>query len=77
MGNFWRTIKGTKAKTRANRDYGFPVLLCKAVSEFAATATDTAVAKGVAKDILYFTTCWRWDPAVDKAVAVAASLDTA
>ena len=44
----------------------------KAVSELAATVMATAVAKGVAKDVLYFNAWWSGNLAV--AWAVAANL---
>ncbi len=48
------------------------------VSELAAPATATTVAKGVAKGVLlYFKAWWRGDPAVAVAVAIAANPDTA
>ena len=37
---------------------------CKAVAKLATTATATAVAKGVAKDVLYFNAWWRRNLAV-------------
>ena len=46
-----------------------------AVSALVATATATAVAKGVAKDFLYLNAWWRGNLAV--AVAVATYSDTA
>ena len=47
------------------------MLYGKAISELPATATATAVAKGVAKDVLYLNAWWRGNLAVDVAVAVA------
>ena len=54
-----------------------PVYVNKAVSEFAPTATDTAVTDGVAKDVLYLNTCWRRNLAVAVAIAVTATSNTA
>ncbi len=54
-------------------DPGGAMLKATAVSKLVASATATTTAKDVAKDVLYFNTWRREDPAV----AVAASLDMA